>query len=160
VPDGPPRHQIVLCVAAGAWGCVARVRDLNTPGGRPAPRFPLRDLTAEELRYNEGQPEAEHFVKYEVYPELPTGQSGARGRLWTQAELDSVGKGCGAVTSMPRKIAETYAREPGFYGSTFCVRCGTYRPVGEDGEFVWLDGARVGTLEGVSKPSETPKTEP
>jgi hypothetical protein len=30
---------------------------------------------------------------------------------------------CGAVTSMPVKIAETYARKPDFYGSTFCIRC-------------------------------------
>ncbi len=44
---------------------------------------------------------------------------------------------CGALTSMPQKIAETYAANPGFYGSTFCVRCKDYFPVGE---FNW-DGS-------------------
>jgi hypothetical protein len=42
-------------------------------------------------------------------------------------------------------IAETYARQPTFYGATFCCHCGTHLPVGEQGEFVWEDGSRVGT---------------
>ena len=46
---------------------------------------------------------------------------------------------CGSVTSMPEAIAETYAREPSFYGRTFCVKCGDYFPVGAEGEFVWAD---------------------
>jgi hypothetical protein len=52
---------------------------------------------------------------------------------------------CGAVTVMGIGIAETYARQPDFYGATFCVRCSMHRPVGPDGEFVWLDGSKVGT---------------
>lgn len=54
---------------------------------------------------------------------------------------------CGAVTTMGLAIAETYARDPGFYGATFCVRCSMHRPVGEHGEFVWDDGSgqKVGT---------------
>jgi hypothetical protein len=44
---------------------------------------------------------------------------------------------CGAVTTMSQDIAETYARNPGFYGSTYCVRCRMHRPVGADGEFQW-----------------------
>lgn len=52
---------------------------------------------------------------------------------------------CGSVTTMGRAIAETYAREPGFYGSTFCAQCGKHRPVGADGEFVWPDGSKVGS---------------
>lgn len=53
---------------------------------------------------------------------------------------------CGAVTTMGQAIAETYARDPAFYGSTYCVRCMMHRPVGPDGEFTW-DGAedKVGT---------------
>jgi len=53
---------------------------------------------------------------------------------------------CGAVTSMGQALAETYARDPKFYGGTFCVNCGTHFPVGENGEFVW-DGTdeKVGT---------------
>lgn len=54
---------------------------------------------------------------------------------------------CGAVTTMGLAIAETYARNPTFYGATFCVRCSMHRPVGETGEFVWDDGSgqKVGT---------------
>jgi len=52
---------------------------------------------------------------------------------------------CGAETRMSRAIAETYARQPYFYGATFCAACGLHRPVGADGEFEWLDGSKVGT---------------
>lgn len=53
---------------------------------------------------------------------------------------------CGAVTTMAVAIAETYARNPGFYGGTYCSRCRDHFPVGADGEFVW-DGTteKVGT---------------
>lgn len=46
--------------------------------------------------------------------------------------------GCGAVTTMNQAIAETYARDPRFYGATYCVRCAMHRPVGPAGEFDWL----------------------
>ncbi len=54
---------------------------------------------------------------------------------------------CGAVTTMSRIIAETYARNPHFYGSTYCAVCRMHRPVGPDGEFHWDDqqGSKVGT---------------
>lgn len=57
---------------------------------------------------------------------------------------------CGAETTMGWSIAETYARDPAFYGGTFCVSCGTHFPVGAAGEFVWVvDGVttdmKVGT---------------
>lgn len=53
---------------------------------------------------------------------------------------------CGAVTTMGQALAETYAREPGFYSGTFCAICRAHFPVGIDGEFVW-DGTNenVGT---------------
>lgn len=53
---------------------------------------------------------------------------------------------CGSVTTMGPAIAETYARDPSFYGGTYCAGCRTHYPVGEDGEFVW-DGTdeKVGT---------------
>ncbi len=52
---------------------------------------------------------------------------------------------CGAVTTMGGALAETYARQPDFYGATFCATCRMHRPVGENGEFVWLDGTKVGS---------------
>ena len=43
---------------------------------------------------------------------------------------------CGAETVMAEALAETYARDPKFYGGTFCVGCGDHFPVAE---FVWSD---------------------
>lgn len=43
---------------------------------------------------------------------------------------------CGVETRMSLEIAETYARDPKFYGSTYCVGCRMHRPVDE---FVWSD---------------------
>lgn len=53
---------------------------------------------------------------------------------------------CGGVaTTMGRALAETYARNPHFYGATYCVGCQKHLPVGANGEFSWEDGTRVGT---------------
>jgi hypothetical protein len=48
---------------------------------------------------------------------------------------------CGAVTLMGLALCETYARDPFFYGATFCVGCNGHYPVeqfkwDEDGEVV------------------------
>lgn len=52
-------------------------------------------------------------------------------------------EGCGAVTRMGLALCETYARNPGFYGATYCVGCSMHRPVGE---FRWdEDGQVVGS---------------
>lgn len=51
--------------------------------------------------------------------------------------------GCGATTTMGKALSETYARDPKFYGATFCTRCNAHLPVGE---FIWtLDGQEVGS---------------
>jgi hypothetical protein len=57
---------------------------------------------------------------------------------------------CGAITTMSRDIAATYARDPYFYGGTFCTTCRGHFPVGEGGEFTWYEmdgseGPKVGT---------------
>lgn len=50
---------------------------------------------------------------------------------------------CGGVTTMGRALSETYARDPTFYGATFCVTCDRHLPVAE---FTWTaDGAQVGS---------------
>jgi len=38
---------------------------------------------------------------------------------------------CGAVTTMGFAIAGTYARDPKFYGSTYCTYCRQHLPVAE-----------------------------
>lgn len=49
--------------------------------------------------------------------------------------------GCGARTTMGLALAETYARDPGFYSGTFCCGCSKHLPLDE---FVW-----EGTVEKV-----------
>ncbi len=138
-PDGQHVDHWVMCpgeIIKAGFKRPVRLSYLHV--GPPGPIHPLRDLDDEQkARYA-----AVGYVKYEPYPE----GSHALGRYWTQEQLDKVGKGCGVKTSMPAAIAETYAADPGYYGSTFCCGCGTYLPVGRDGEFVW-DGTndRVGT---------------
>ena len=46
---------------------------------------------------------------------------------------------CYEVTHMSAKLCETYARQPDFYGATYCVGCLRHRPVGANGEFHWLE---------------------
>jgi len=53
-------------------------------------------------------------------------------------------RACGTRTTMSQAIAETYAAQPDFYGSTYCVSCAMHLPVAE---FTWDDatGAVVGS---------------
>jgi hypothetical protein len=37
---------------------------------------------------------------------------------------------------MGRALSETYARDPHFYGATYCVHCSMHRPVAE---FRWIE---------------------
>lgn len=54
---------------------------------------------------------------------------------------------CGVATTMGLALAETYARDPSFYGGTFCCGCRTHFTFGQpDGDFVWDDGSKVGAL--------------
>lgn len=48
---------------------------------------------------------------------------------------------CGTSTRMGLALCETYARNPAFYGSTYCAYCGMHKHVSEfrwdeDGEIV------------------------
>lgn len=137
-PDGQHIDHWVLCASERAKGFVRPLRTSYIHVGRPGPKYPLIDLSDDEKRrfgYD--------YIKFEPYPE----GSPSTGRMWTQAELDKIDKGCGTMTRMPMACAETYARQPGYYGSTFCCGCNAYLPVGKDGEFVWdtASNERVGT---------------
>lgn len=129
--DGQNEAYLVLSDAERARGFVRPVRRSYVHAGiRPANA--TRDLTDEENARHAGA----GYVKYEPYP--PGGA--VVGRYWTAEQLRS---GCGVLTTMGEAIAETYARDPTFYGSTYCVGCGKHLRVEE---FVW-DGtsARVGS---------------
>lgn len=136
---GMQKGYVVLSAEERAKGFVRPVRTSYVHVGAAGPRFPLQDLTDVQKERSSGL----GYVKFEPYPE---GERPALGRYWTQAQLDKVGKGCGSVTTMGRALAETYARDPGFYGGTFCATCRTHFPVGAAGEFVWEGTSeRVGT---------------
>lgn len=62
--------------------------------------------------------------------------------MLTQEDVDQYNKtggyigGCGTNTVMKEEIAETWACDPEYYTSTFCVHCGKHFPVNE---FVWTN---------------------
>lgn len=127
---GQQKGYVVLCDEERAKGWVRPYRDSYVHvGDRPV--HPLRELTPEEREENK----AWGYVAFEAYPES---ESPRTGRYWTEAGLKS---GCGNKTTMGRTLAETYARDPGFYGGTFCCACRKHFPVAE---FVW-----AGTTERV-----------
>jgi len=136
--DGQHRDHWVLPESERAKGFVRPVRTSYVHVGPPKPGT-FRELTVSEQERHAGM----GYVRFEEYGE---GKSPVTGRFWTQDDLDRLGSSCGAHTTMPKAIAETYARDPGYYGKTFCAGCKLYLPVGAKGEFTW-DGSdeRVGT---------------
>lgn len=134
-PDGQQKGYIILSAEERAKGFVRPVRRSYVHVGK-RPKHPLRNLTEEERnRYSQFG-----YVKFEEYPKS---DSSITGRFWKVSDLTS---GCGQVTVMSQEIAETYARDPKFYGGTYCSTCHRHFSVGEDGEFVWQGtDERVGT---------------
>jgi hypothetical protein len=134
---GQHAAYIVLSEEERAKGFIRPYRDAYKHVGQ-RPTYPTRDLTTEEHeRYDKFG-----YVSFEAYPDdaPEKGGTSVTGRYWTLAQLNSGG---GAVTTMGRSLSETYARDPTFYGSTFCTRCNRHRPVSE---FVWTaDNAVVGS---------------
>jgi hypothetical protein len=100
-----------------------------------------------------GQPPAPGYEDAPVpQPYREDGQAGAywvlseeeRKKGWVRPLRRSyIHDKCGGVTTMGLALCETYARDPSFYGSTFCCICGAHFPVSE---FMW-DGTndRVGS---------------
>jgi hypothetical protein len=133
-----PQNEVymVLSPEERAKGFVRPLRRSYRHVGKK-PKYPLLDLTPEQ------HAQYDHtgfgYVKYEAYPES---ESPLLGKYWTQKELDRL-NGCGTVTTIGLALCETYARDPHFYGSTYCCGCSKHLPVGE---FVWSeDGEVVGS---------------
>lgn len=66
---------------------------------------------------------------------------------------------CGSTTTMSRPLAETYARDPSFYGGTYCARCRDHFALDQ---FVWVEnGVRTPYQVGSSPvlPSRAPDLE-
>jgi hypothetical protein len=128
------QHEVYLVLSEEerAKGFVRPYRDSYIHVGI-RPKYPLRDLTAEEMeRHGKWG-----YSKYEAYSpdEWPL-----VGKFWRESDLRS---GCGQTTKMGWALSETYAREPKFYGATYCCTCRMHLSVEE---FVWeSDGTRVGS---------------
>lgn len=121
--DGQNKGYVVLSPEERAKGFVRPVRNSYIHIGKVR-KYPVREMSDEEKANFADQ-------KWEFYEEYPKGEHGsALGRYWTRKEL----QGCNARTTMGNALAETYARDPKFYGATFCCACSTHFPVEE---FVW-----------------------
>lgn len=122
-PSGMNKTYLVLSEEERAKGFVRPVRRSYVHKGIQ-PKHPTRELTADEhTRYDQ--------YGYLVFEAYPQSDSAVTGRFWT---ADQLGSGCGTVTTMGQALAETYARDPKFYGATFCCGCGSHFPVEQ---FVW-----------------------
>lgn len=131
---GMQKAYVVLSPEERAKGFVRPLRtDYVHVGKRPDPQHATRELTEDEKQRYGGN----GYVLFEVYP---SERSPAVGRFWTQEDLNS---GCQGKTTMGLDIAETYARDPNFYGGTFCSHCRTHFPLEQ---FVWVGtNIKVGT---------------
>lgn len=133
VPTPQADVYLVLSEEERKRGFIRPYRDSYRHAGS-SPKYPLRDLTDEEKQRYEDM----NYEKFEIYPESMLPKTG---KFWTQKQLNL--RGCGTVTTMGRELSETYARNPHFYGATYCAGCHMHRPVEE---FVWTtDGKVVGS---------------
>jgi len=142
-----PQHDVYLILSdeERAKGFIRPVRTSYVHVGytRLKEKFknPILPLTSEQSeRYK-----SSNYVAYVEYDESEKdGNPSLVGRFFTQEQLDYYEKkGCGTLTTMSLPLAETYARDPKFYGATYCCGCRKHLPVDE---FVW-DGTqeRVGS---------------
>jgi hypothetical protein len=105
------------------------------------PRTTLSDGTQVYPAHREIRPESGQQQGYVVLAE----EERAKGFI-RPVRYKYIHEKCGVETRInSQTIAETYARNPFFYGGTFCCGCMAHFPVGPKGEFVWSDGTKVGT---------------
>jgi len=94
---------------------------------------------AEAYLVDDGEGE---FIRPVRYTYIHVGVGGHEIDPNNMARHGRTGLACGAATRMSKAIAETYARNPKFYGATYCVGCQMHLPVAE---FVWEDDTVVGS---------------
>jgi hypothetical protein len=86
-------------------------------------------------------PDTEPVNQAEVYLVLSDDE---RAKGFVRPYRDTyIHRASGGATRMGQAISETYARNPHFYGATYCVTCRKHLPVTE---FYWqADGEMVGS---------------
>ena len=124
--NATPQHNVYLVLSEEeiAKGFVRPVRTSYVHTGIQPDLTGMIDLTEEEkIRYAD-----EDYIGF-----IPSGNkdSSILGRFITKSNIR---KGCGTLTTMNQTIAETYARDPKFYSSTYCCGCQKHLPVKE---FTW-----------------------
>lgn len=127
--NGQQKDYVVLSQTERQKGFVRPVRTNYVHVGKKL-RGDLERF--EEPRTIDGKPYA-GIDRFEI------GDGKKAGTYLTQDQVDQVTRtgfydGCGGLTTMSREIAETYARDPSFYGATFCYHCREHLPLNE---FVW-----------------------
>ncbi len=133
-PTGQHADYIILCEEERAKGFVRPVRHAYEHVGKKL-RGTLEKL--DEPYVSNGQ-EYTHIDRFMV-------GGHKSGTYLTAKEVRSVEHcgyygGCGTVTTMGQALAETYARDPHFYGATFCCTCNKHLPIHE---FVWKGTTEV-----------------
>ena len=134
-----PQSEVYLILSEEerAKGFVRPVRGSYLHVGRRYTDYEIRQITAEEkIRLKKENKKEYSVVIYHVKDE--DGHF-IGGTYITEEELKQLQEkghigGCGTVTTMSLPLAETYARNPSFYGATYCCGCRKHLPVGE---FVW-----------------------
>lgn len=106
------------------------------PDDEPTAQAPAYLVLSEEER-------AKGFVRPVRRSYIHVGIGGSEIDLRRRTQHGRTGDACGTETTMSPALAETYARDPHFYGSTYCCGCWKHLPVAE---FIWAaDGEVVGS---------------
>lgn len=147
----PPVDRTKLCTTDGRSAAEARASQTNETGQHPSYIVlceeerrrgfvrPYRDTYKHVGSCGKEQPPVEDQID-RFFCLMVKGHDGP---CLEFVHGEHPGRGCGSVTTMGRALSETYARDPKFYGATFCVSCNRHLPVAE---FVWTaDGKQVGS---------------
>lgn len=133
--EGQNECYLVLSEEERANGFVRPLRDTYVHMGKTLLYKGIHRMLSEEEKAN--HPDKKYVA---VMTQLLNEDGSFLGGPYvTQEEIDAweankkIG-GCGTKTTMGKAIAETYARNPSFYGATFCVSCNKHISVDE---FVW-----------------------
>lgn len=143
---------LVLSEEERAKGFIRPYRDAYVHAGKKIERDEEGRIVGRLIKIDDEEyPKNDHYTKengYGGYIKYPEGHN-CYGRYVTTKEVEAIVErkthfgGCGALTTMGRALSETYARDPKFYGATFCTQCNKHLPVNE---FVWdADGEILGS---------------